>query len=128
MENWQVGDRIVVRTVGEMLESGRFYEGNTYGYGDILLSPTHNELDYAFNKHMQYLCGRTGVISRIENECGSRGRTNVEIEFDDCSITLDRFDDGFLHWYISPGMIKRQEYTTSDNNVASFLDELFSEL
>lgn len=117
MEEFVVGDRVVVRTVDEMTESGRFYEGNTYGYGDIILTPTCNELDYAFNKHMQYLCGQTGVISQIIN----RYRTEIKIEFDDPSITLERKDGST--WYISPGMIKCEEPVMSDEDLAYFLNE-----
>lgn len=120
MENWQVGDRVIVRTVKEMIESGLF-EPNTDRRSDLILD-AKNATDFGFNKHMQYLCGQTGVIYQIANLF----HNEIKIEFDDHSITLDRSDGG--SWYISAGMVKRQEYTTSDNNVASFLDELFSEL
>lgn len=120
MEEFVVGDRVVVCTVDEMLESEMFYEGGTYG--DIILNPTYNDLDYAFNKRMQYLCGQTGVISRI-NRDGSRW--SIKIEFDDPSITLERddyvFDD--VTWYISPGMIKHCAPAVSDEDMTSFLNE-----
>lgn len=115
MEAFVVGDRVVVRTVDEMIESGLFYGGNAYGYGDIILTPTG--LDYAFNKHMQYLCGQTGIITQIIN----RYRTEIKIKFDDPSITLER-DDGST-WHISPGMIKYEETVMSDEDLAYFLNE-----
>ena len=115
MEEFMVGDRVVVRTVDEMLESGLFHDNDTYG--EIILNATYNDLDYAFNKRMQYLCGQTGVISQIIN----RRRTEIKIEFDDLSITLER-DDGDT-WYISPGMIKHEEPVMSDEDLASFLNE-----
>lgn len=120
MENWQVGDRVIVRTVKEMIESGLF-EPNIDRHSELILD-AKNATDFGFNKRMQHLCGQTGVISQISHLF----REEIKIEFDDHSITLDRPDGG--SWYISTGMVKHQEYTTSDNNVASFLDELFSEL
>lgn len=121
MEEFVVGDRVVVRTVDEMIESGLFYKGNAYGYGDISLNPTYSGLDYTFNKRMQYLCGQTGVISRIDED--GRNRWSIKIEFDDPSITLKRSDYNDTTWYISPGMIKHCAPAVSDEDLTSFLDE-----
>lgn len=118
MEEFVVGDRVVVCTVDEMLESEMFHEGGTYG--GIILNPTYNDLDYAFNKHMQYLCGQTGVISRIDRD---GHRWSIKIEFDDPSITLKRIDYDDTTWYISPGMIKHCTPAVSDEDLTSFLDE-----
>lgn len=121
MEEFVVGDRIEIRTVDEMLESGLF---NRRSYGDIILEPmysgsgeTKTVMDFGFNKRMQYLCGQTGVISQIVKGY----RTEIKIEFDDPSITLER-DDG-NDWHISPGMIKHEEPVMSDEDLASFLNE-----
>lgn len=114
MEEFVVGDRIVIRTVDEMLESGLFEHSL---HGDIILEPMYSGMDFAFNKRMQYLCGQTGVISRIVHGY----RTEIEIEFDDPSITLER-DDG-NDWYISPSMIKHEEPVMSDEDLTSFLNE-----
>lgn len=114
MEEFVVGDRIVICTVDEMLESGLFEHGS---YGDIMLEPMYSGMDFGFNKRMQYLCGQTGVISRIVNGY----HTEIKIKFDDPSITLER-DDG-NDWHISPGMIKHEEPIMSDEDLASFLNE-----
>lgn len=114
MEEFIVGDRVVVRTVDEMLESGLFAHSS---YDDATLEPMYYQLDFVFNKRMQYLCGQTGVISRIVNGY----RTEIKIEFDDPSITLER-DDG-NDWYISPGMIKHEEPVMSDEDLTFFLNE-----
>jgi hypothetical protein len=114
MEALVVGDRIVIRTVDEMLESGLFDHGS---YGDIILEPMYSGMDFGFNKRMQYLCGQTGVISQIVNGY----TTEIKIEFDDPSITLER-DDG-NDWYISPGMIKLEESVMSDEDLTFFLNE-----
>lgn len=114
MEEFVVGDRIAICTVDEMLESGLFDHGS---YGDIMLEPMYSGMDFVFNKHMQYLCGQTGVISQIVNGY----RTEIKIEFDDPSITLERGDGNI--WYISPGMIKHEEPVMSDEDLVSFLNE-----
>lgn len=115
MEEFVVGDRVIVCTVDEMLESGLFHDNAT-----IIFDATYSTLDYAFNKRMKYLCGQTGVISRIDRD-GSR--RNIEIEFDDPSITLKRDDCFGATWHISPGMIKHCAHAVSDEDLTSFLNE-----
>lgn len=116
MEQLKVGDRVTIRTVDEMVESGAF-EYNTSIHSVIILNATDITTDFAFNKHMQYLCGEAGVISRIIGGF----RMEIEIEFDDPSITLKRPEGG--RWYISRGMVKRFKPAVSDEDVTSFLDE-----
>lgn len=118
MEEFVVGDRVIVCTVDEMLESGLFHDNATYG--NIILDATYSALDYAFNKRMKYLCGQTGVILRIDGDCGRR---NIEIEFDDPSITLKRDDCFGATWHISHGMIKHCAHAVSDEDLTSFLNE-----
>lgn len=118
MEEFVVGDRVVVCTVDEMLESGLFYDRDAFG--DIILNATYSASDYAFNKRMQYLCGQTGVISRIDRDVD---RWSIKIEFDDPSITLKRADCDDTTWFISPGMIKHCAPAVSDENLTSFLNE-----
>lgn len=113
-EEFVVGDRVAICTVDEMLESGLFDRSS---YDDAKLEPMYPELDFVFNKRMQYLCGQTGVISQIVN----RYRTEIKIEFDDPSITLER-DNGNV-WHISPGMIKHCALAVSDEDLTSFLNE-----
>ena len=122
MEEFVVGDRIVVCTVDEMLESGLFYDRAASGVvsGDIILDATYSGSDYAFNRRMQYLCGQTGVISQIDRD---GHRWSIKIEFDDPSITLKRADYDDTTWYISPGMIKHCAPAVSDEDMTSFLNE-----
>lgn len=116
MEDFVVGDRVVVRTVDEMIESGRFDYSTMSTY--LLLDPIYPELDLAFNKRMQYLCGQTGVISQIINDY----RTEIKIEFDDPFVTLER--DNYNTWHITPGMVKHVPTpTVSDDDIFNFLDE-----
>lgn len=116
MEEFVVGDRVVIRTVDEMVESGLFVYDQMSS--DIILEPTHYRSDLGFNKRMQYLCGQTGVISQIVNSY----RTEIKIEFDDPSITLER-DGGIRTWCITPGMIRRCAPVVSDEDLTSFLNE-----
>lgn len=117
MEEFAVGDRVVICTVDEMIESGLFDYYPTAR--DIILEPTHNRLDLGFNKRMQYLCGQIGVISQIEKRYTA---TEIKIEFDDPSITLEREND-HRTWHITPGMVKHYTPAVSDGDIISFLNE-----
>lgn len=110
-----VGDRVTVRTVDEMLESGLFEHSKT---DRDLLNPTYTGLNFAFNKRMEYLCGQTGVITQITNRFRC---SEIVIEFDDPSITLER--DNYRTWHISMGMVKNCTLAVNEDDIFSLLDE-----
>lgn len=115
MEEFVIGDRVAVCTVDEMLESGLFEHSKT---DRDILDPAYTGLDFAFNKRMKYLCGQTGVITQITHTYRC---TEIVIEFDDPSITLER--ENHRTWHISPGMVKHCTPAMNDDDIFSFLDE-----
>lgn len=110
MSEFRVGDRIRIKTVDEMIESGLYAMHN-----DGCLHPTERlDNSVLFNGRMRYMCGRTGVITEARqiSDIGYRYYVN----FDDPETGQDG-------WILTDAMMCHDcDVKIDDGAVFAFLD------
>lgn len=105
MSKFHVGDRIRIKTVDEMIESGLFAMRN-----DGCLQPTVRcYRGVLFNGCMRYMCGQTGVITKVNGY-------QYYVDFDDP-------ETGQGGWVLTDDMMCQDcDVRIDDDVVFAFLD------
>lgn len=107
MSEFHTGDRIRIKSVDEMIESG-LYVMRSDG---CLLPAEYCNNRIVFNGGMQYMCGRTGIITDV-----SVSGYRYSVDFDDPEI-------GQGGWVLTDSMMCHDyEVEVDDDAVFAFLD------